>query len=66
MVGSFPGFSSIYPFMGPGAGDKKCGLVGGYRKKKNPFETSCWELTHILKIFVQKKGLETILQFTAN
>jgi hypothetical protein len=40
MVGPVPGFSSIYPFMGPGAGDKKCGLVEGYRKKKNPFETS--------------------------
>jgi hypothetical protein len=40
MVGSVPGFSSIYPSMGPGAGDKKCGLVREYIEKKIPFETS--------------------------
>jgi hypothetical protein len=57
MVGLVPGFSPTYPSMGHA--DKKCGQVGGYREKKNPFETSCWELTHILKIFAKKKGLET-------
>jgi hypothetical protein len=66
MVGYVPGFSSAYPSMGPGPGDEKCGLVGGYRKKKIPFEISCWELTHILKIFAKKKGLESTLQITAN
>jgi len=61
MVGSVPGFSSTYPSMGPGAGDKKCGLVEGYRKKKNPFETSCWELIHILKILQNEKRFRNYL-----
>jgi hypothetical protein len=64
MVGSVPGFSSIYPSLGHVAADKKCGLVGGYREKKNPFEIFCGGLTHILKILAKKKGLETNLLFT--
>jgi hypothetical protein len=45
---------------------KNFGLVGGYREKKNPYETSCWELTHILKIFAKKKALETTLLLLIN